>query len=93
MEKDLKNDIADELIDYVKQEEQIPVRESRVGGMNEKRRLLEKLALLMDEVESMIGNDSVTIKDLVYIYDQLSEIYTLVLTFFKGEGGEEKWFG
>ena len=51
--------------------------------MNEKRRLLEKLSLLMDEVESMIGNDSVTIKDLVYIYDQLDEIYTLLLAFFK----------
>ena len=44
----------------------------------------------MDEVESMIANDSASANDLAFIYDQLDEIYTFALTFFKkGEGGEK----
>jgi hypothetical protein len=60
------------------------------GCLNEKRRLLKKITLLMDEVESMIANGLVNVNDLVFIYDQLDEIYTFVLTFYKkGEGGEK----
>ena len=60
------------------------------GCLDEKRRLLKKLSLLMDEVESMIANGSASANDLAFIYDQLYDIYTFVLTFYKkGEGGEK----
>jgi len=43
--------------------------------------LLKKLSMLMDELDAMIAQGSADANDLVYIYDQLSEIYSLILTF------------
>jgi len=46
--------------------------------------------MLMDELDAMIAQGSADANDLVYIYDQLSEIYSLILTFCgKGEGGDK----
>jgi hypothetical protein len=61
--------------------------DANASDANELKRLLRKLSMLTDDLESMIAAGSAGKTDLVYIYDQVDEARRLILTFLKK--GEE----